>query len=118
MAKVAVVILAGTDSASDLGRVVNGLEVAKESQEKEGDTQVVFDGAGTQWIGELTDSDHDYHELFSSVRSSVQGACAYCAEAYGVKESVEANDVDLLGDFDGHPSIHSLIDEGYQVLTF
>ena len=55
---------------------------------------------------------------FSSVRPSVQGACAYCSEAYGVKESVEANDVELLGEFDGHPSIAGLIDEGYQVLTF
>jgi hypothetical protein len=118
MAKVAAVILAGTDAASDLGRVVNGLEVAKEAQEKEGDARVVFDGAGTQWVGKLSDAAHDYRDLFSSVRPSVQGACAYCSEAYGVKESVEANDVELLGAFDGHPSIAGLIDEGYQVLTF
>ncbi len=46
------------------------------------------------------------------------GACGYCAGAYGVKDAIESTDVDLLDEFDGHPSVRKLISNGYQVLTF
>jgi hypothetical protein len=48
----------------------------------------------------------------------VQGACSYCANAYGVKDDIESGDVDLIDEFDGHPSVHKLVSNGYQVLTF
>lgn len=49
MAKSTTVILAGTESHADNGRLVNGLEAAKEFAENEGDeAELIFDGAGTQ----------------------------------------------------------------------
>jgi hypothetical protein len=35
-----------------------------------------------------------------------------------VKDAIERTDVELLDEFDGHPSIRKLISNGYQVLTF
>jgi hypothetical protein len=45
------------------------------------------------------------------------GACSYCANAFGATESVKEAGVPLLDEYEGHPSVQNLIDEGYQVLT-
>jgi len=118
MAKAAIVILAGTESHADSGRVVNGLEAAKEFAENDGDElELIFDGAGTQWIPELEDEDHDYHDLYASV-SEDAAACDYCAGAFGVDEAVQDAGVVTLDDHEGHPSIRSLVDDDYEIITF
>ena len=118
MPKAATIVFADTDSAEGLGRVVNALTTAKEFKEAGDEARVIFDGAGTKWVAELSPEGHKYHGLFEEVRDLVDGACAYCAEAFGVKEEVEQTGVELLGDYEGHPSIRSLIGEGYEVVTF
>jgi hypothetical protein len=118
MANAAIVILAGTESHSDVGRLVNGLEAAKEFAETDGDeVEVIFDGAGTQWIEELEDEDHDYHDLYRAVRDDA-AACDYCAGAFGVDDAVNDAGVVRLDDYDGHPSIRSLVDDDYEIITF
>lgn len=66
--------------------------------------RLVFDGAGTRWIGELASAGHKYHSLFESVKD-LAGACSYCAQALGVKPAIEQEAVALLDEFDGHPSL-------------
>ncbi len=118
MHKVAIIVLAGTESKEGLGRVVNALEAVKELKEGAMDVRLIFDGAGTLWIPELARSEHPYHGLFEAVSDRIAGACRYCAQAYGVREAVEARSVPLLGEFEGHPSLRRLVAEGFQVLTF
>ncbi|WP_137286994.1 DsrE family protein [Halorussus salinisoli] len=118
MAKAAIVILAGTESHAGLGRLVNGLEAAKEFAETEGDdVELIFDGAGTQWVPELEDEDHDYHELYQTVRDDM-AVCDYCAGAFGVGDAVEDAGVVTLDENEGHPSIRSLVDDDYEIITF
>lgn len=118
MAKAAVVILAGTEGHANLGRIVNGLETAKEFAETDGDeVELIFDGAGTQWIPELEDPDSDPHELYQAVKDNAS-ACDYCSGAFGVDDAVNDSDVVRLDDHDGHPSIRSLVADGYEVITF
>jgi hypothetical protein len=118
MAKAAVVILAGTEGHANLGRIVNGLETAREFAETDGDeVELIFDGAGTQWIPELEDEDSDYHDLYASVRDSAS-ACEYCSGAFGVEDAVADAGVVTLDDHDGHPSIRSLVDDDYEIITF
>jgi len=118
MTKAAIVILAGTDGHSNLGRLVNGLEAAKEFAENDDDElELVFDGAGTQWIPELEDEEHDYHELYQSVRGDTS-VCDYCSGAFGVEEAVRDAGLVTVDDHDGHPSIRSLVDDDYEVITF
>lgn len=116
--KIAILVLADTETHGDLGRAVNALEVAKEFKEAGDQVTIVFDGAGTRWIAELSNPEHKRHALFESLRNAIQGACAFCSAAFGVKDAVVAADIPLLTDFDQHPSIRSLVDEGYQVITF
>ncbi|WP_408960486.1 DsrE family protein [Natrinema sp. 74] len=118
MVKTAIFILAGTESHSDLGRLVNGLEAAREfSENDEDELELIFDGAGTQWIEELEDEDHDYHDLYQSVQGEA-AVCDYCAGAFGADEAVEDAGLVRIDENEGHPSIRSLVDDGYEIITF
>lgn len=118
MAKAAIVILAGTESHADQGRVVNGLEAAKEFAETEGDdVDLIFDGAGTQWVPELDDEDHEYHDLYQTVRDDM-AVCDYCAGSFGVGDAVEDAGITTLDENEGHPSIRSFVDDDYEIITF
>lgn len=118
MEKVAVVVLAGTESHESLGRMVNALELAKELQEHGDEVKIVFDGAGTEWIPELEKEEHDVHPLYSAVKENIHGACRFCAKAFGVFKEIRDSDVDLLDEYDQHPSLRNFIVDDYRVVTF
>jgi hypothetical protein len=48
----------------------------------------------------------------------IGGACSYCSGAYGVKDQGEQTGVTLLDEYEGHPSLRTLICDGYAVVTF
>jgi hypothetical protein len=118
MTKAAIVTLADTESKEGLGRMISALTIAKEFKEEGNEVSVVFDGAGAGWVGELSDPEHKYIKHFESVKDDVEGACAYCARAFGVEQEVQQSDVELMREFEGHPSLAKLVSEGYQVITF
>lgn len=118
MLKVAIFVLADIESHGDLGRVVNALVAVKELKEAGDDVALVFDGAGTRWLGELVKTGHPAHLLFQAVREKVTGACRFCADAFNVEEEIRQQGVVLLEDFDQHPSLRTYLSEGYQVITF
>lgn len=109
MSKVAIIVLADTETHEALGRVVNALEAVKEFKDGHDDVQLIFDGAGPKWIVELEKPDHKLHGLYNAVKDRIAGACEFCAGAFGVK---------LAGEFEGHPSFKKLVSQGYQVITF
>lgn len=78
----------------------------------------MFDGAGTKWVGALAREGHPLHRQFVAVKATIDGACRYCARAFGATEAVQAAGVPLLGEYEGHPSIRKLVAQGYQVITF
>jgi hypothetical protein len=118
MPKAAAVVFADTDRPEGLGRVVNAMTTVKEFKEAGDEATLIFDGAGTKWVGELSDEGHKYNQLYQEVRDVLAGACSYCASAYGVREQVEQSGVELLDEYSGHPSLRQLVQDGYQVLTF
>ena len=117
MTKAAVVILAENESHADYGRLANALEAAKEFAENDDELEVIFDGAGVQWIPELEAESSDYHGLYAAVREHVS-VCDYCASAFEVSEAVDAAGLERLAEYDGHPSIRSLVDDDYEIITF
>lgn len=118
MNKIAIVVLADTETHGDLGRAVNALEVAKEFQQAGDEVAIVFDGAGTKWVPALDDPSHKRHALWNEVKPSVAGACSFCSTAFGAKSGVEASGIALLDDFDEHPSLRGYVERGFTVLTF
>lgn len=109
MSRAAILILAGADTHSDLGRLVNGLVAAKEFKERGDDIKVIFDGGSTAWLHKLIDPEHPAHRLFQQVHEAVEGACQYCAGAFHATEAVRQAKVALLDEYEGHPSIAGLL---------
>ncbi len=118
MAKISVVLLAGTESHGDLGRLVNAISLVKEAKEAGDEVELVFDGAGTEWIPELEDEEHKMHRPYRAIKDEVAGACEFCAGAFGVKEAVREAGIAFLSEFEGHPSLRRRIEQGYRVVTF
>lgn len=118
MTKAAIVLLAGADSHADLGRATNALETVKQFQQAGDEAVLIFDGAGVVWVPRLADAGHDLHDLFSQVEESVHGACQFCANAFKVRDEIEATDIPVVDEKDRHPDLHRLVDEGYEVITF
>lgn len=118
MQKIAIVILADTTPADGLGRVVNGLMAAKEFKDAQDDVQVIFSGAGTRWIGELSNPEHKLHGVYTELQDSIVGACGFCAGTFGVADTVKASGVNLLEEYGTNMSFRRLLQNGYQVIAF
>ena len=118
MSKVAIVILADIETKEDFGRAVNALMTAKEFKDAGDEVQIIFDGAGTKWIGKFNEKDGKYNALFDSVRDKIAGVCSYCAGAFKVADEASNFSISLLDEYNGHPSFKKLVDNGYTVLTF
>jgi hypothetical protein len=116
--RVAMVVLADNESHEGLGRVVNAMVATKELMDAGDAVKLIFDGGGTVWPGELAQEDHKAHRLWESVHGAVHRACSYCAEAFDATLSVQEAGVKLLDEYKRHPSLRSLLHDGYQVITF
>ncbi|MCL4529097.1 MAG: hypothetical protein M1282_06765 [Chloroflexi bacterium] len=119
MNKVALVVFAESEgSHSDLARVVNTLEVAKEFKDGGDEVEIIFDGAGVTSAVALADPENKRHRLYGAVQDKVSGVCAFCAKAFGVYEKAQALNIPLLDEHNKHPSLRTRVNKGYQVITF
>ncbi len=109
MQKVAIVLLADTETPGDMGRMANALMAVTEFKQAGDQVKLILDGAATKWVGQLSQPDHKYHNTFQQVRQTVSGVCSYCANAYGVADQVKAANLPLSDDFQGHPSFRDLV---------
>ena len=123
--KAAVVVLSDPKSGSDeaLGRLFNALAATYDFKERGDDVTLLFQGAGTRWIGEVGKTGHPAHALFKEVEDKVAGVSCGCAEVFGGTEEAESSGFDLIKDnavpgTSGLPSLRNLAGEGYTVLTF
>ena len=118
ISKVAIVVLAEEGNHDALGRIVNALEFAKELKEKDHEVGIIFAGAGTTFIPALENKDHKAHGIYKSVEDVIDGACEFCSNAFGVLDEVKKTNIELLSEFDNHPSLEKYIAQGYQVVTY
>ncbi len=118
MAKIAIVVLADNQSHGDTGYLVNALELAVQCQAAGDEVKILFDGAGTKWIPYLTNKGADLHPLYADVADLVEGACKFCADAYGVQDRIVEREIPLLDDARGHPDLRALMGQGFEIVTF
>jgi|SRR3990172_6101893 len=116
--KVCLVVFAESESHSDLARVVNALEVAKEFKEGGDEVQLIFDGGGVTSAVAFADPENKRHRLYAAVQDKVSGVCAFCSKAFGVYEKAQALNIPLLDEYEKHPSLRSRVSQGYQIITF
>lgn len=102
----------------ELARALHGLLYARELHEAGIPVRVVFDGAGTTWIREFGNPGHKYHGVYRQVADAglIDGACAYCAGAFGVKEDIQSAGISLLDAAGGHPSLVRYVRDGWMPL--
>jgi hypothetical protein len=124
--KAAIVVLSDPKSGSQeeaFGRVFNALAAAYDFKQRGNDVSVLFQGAGTRWIGELSKKDNPAHELYKEVEDTIAGISCGCADVFGGSEEARASGFDLITDnpvpgTTGLPSLAALVGEGRNVLTF
>ncbi|MDP9416996.1 MAG: hypothetical protein M3P48_04015 [Actinomycetota bacterium] len=95
MPRAAVILFADAETPEGTGLMANALTTVSEFKDAGDEAILVFDGAGTRWIPQLTDPEFRYHRLLEQVRDRVRGASVYCARAYGVKDEIEAAGIPL-----------------------
>jgi hypothetical protein len=123
--KATIVILSDPKNGSEeaLGRVFNGLAAAYDFKQAGDDVSVVFQGAGTRWIGDLTKKDHPAHDLFEAVKDQVAGVSCGCADVFGASEDAEKSGLDLIKENPvpgtrGMASLRKYAAEGATIITF
>lgn len=123
--KLAITVLSDPTHGGDeaLGRLFNALSLAAEAKELGDEVQIVFAGAGTRWLGELTKLGHPARALFGSVRELVKGASCGCAEVFGATKTVEACGVPLLKEHAlagtaGVASLRAAVADGWVPMLF
>ncbi|NOS61466.1 MAG: hypothetical protein HOO66_00225 [Nitrosarchaeum sp.] len=116
--KVAVFVFADVGTHEGLGRVVNALESVKQFKEAKDDVKIYFDGTGTKWIQELSKSDHIAHGLHEAVKDKVEGACLFCATAFGASKTAQQCKVELIDEKDQHIDVRKLVADGYMIMNF
>ncbi len=123
--KTAIVILSDPKSGSEeaLGRVFNALATAYDFKQAGKEVTILFQGAGTRWIGELGKKEHPAHSLFEEVVGSVAGVSCGCADVFGATEDAQKAGFDLIKDnpvpgTPGLPSLQKLSADGFTILTF
>jgi hypothetical protein len=87
--KAAIVVLSDPKSGSQeeaLGRVFNALAAAYDFKQRGDDVSVLFQGAGTRWIGQLSQADHPAHALYKEVEDTIAGVSCGCADVFGGSE--------------------------------
>jgi len=118
-------ILSDPRSGSDeaLGRLMNALAAAYEAQHRGDEVIILFQGTGTRWLHKLVKKDHPAHELFETVKQTIAGASLGCAEMFDAAQEVQRTGFDLIGGNPapgtaGLPGIHTLLRQGFTVLTY
>lgn len=117
MSKVAVIVFADSESHADMGRVTNAMEIVNEFNDAGDEGKLLFDGAGVTWPGKLSDEGHLLHKSFKKVKPHILGACAFCSKAFKAEEGVRKAGIPFLEDYNGHPSVRGLVQDGYQIIT-
>ncbi len=123
--KTAVIVYSDPKNGSEesLGRVFNALAATYDFKQQGDEVALLFQGAGTRWVSELSQKDHPAHELYESVRDKVAGVSCGCAAVFGATAEVEKQGLDLIKDnavpgTSGLPSLRKLVSDGYTILNF
>ena len=123
--KTAIIILSDPKSGSEeaLGRVFNALAAAYDYKQANDEVEILFQGAGTRWVGELSKSDHPAYALFKQVKDKVAGVSCGCADVFGGAEDAKKSRFDLIKNnpvpgTSGLPSLRQLQNDGFNVFIF
>ena len=81
--------------------------------------KVVIEGAATKLIPDLAKTDNPLHTLWEKAKAArlIAGVCQACAGKMGTLEAAKDQDLELLADMHGHPSMAGYFQEGFEVIS-
>lgn len=104
--------------SGDLARAYRGLKTALEFTQAGDDVVVVFDGSGVETLAAIADPTSKLNAILEGIKSSVAGACSFCANSHDVSDAIVAAGYPLLADYEGEASVRRYVSAGYTVLNF
>lgn len=118
--KYAIILQAGKESHEGMARAVHAFLYAKELKEHGHDVVLIFDGAGTEWIEELSnpESQSKLKPMYEQLKQAdvLEVICDFCAGAFAVKDRLAQRQLPLTAEYEGHPSIATWADAGYALM--
>jgi hypothetical protein len=116
--KIAIIVLADSNTDEGLGRIVNALAAAGEYNKAGDEVRIVFTGTGTKWPARLEKTDHPANGLYEAAKDLVDGACGFCANAFGQTKAMKQYSINLLADSGPFMSYRHYTEAGFQILIF
>ncbi|MEN8244383.1 MAG: cytoplasmic protein [Thermodesulfobacteriota bacterium] len=82
--------------------------------------KVVIEGAATKLLPELVKKDNPLHTLWEKAKTAglIAGVCKACTGKMGTLEAAKEQNLGLLADMNGHPSMSGYLEEGFEVISF
>ncbi len=123
MSKVAIILLAGPGTHESHARMFHSLVYSKELREKGHEVRLIFDGASTEWLAKWGDPQDDDDRMMGRFFAGLRDAgltyivCDFCAGAFNVHDKLKTQGEPLVAEYLNHPSVATLIDDGFQLLT-
>lgn len=93
---------------------------ALDMNEKGMEVKIVMEGASTALIPDLAMSGNPLNSMWEKVKEIglVAGVCKGCAIKMQALESAKAQNLAILDDMKGHPSMAAFFENGYDIITF
>lgn len=93
---------------------------ALDMEDRNYEAKIIIEGSATKLIPEMGKKDHPLHVLWEKVKNYglVEGACKACSKKMEVLHEVEAQDIPVLDEMSGHPSMATYRDDGFEVMIF
>jgi hypothetical protein len=122
MAKIAIIVLEGPAQEESVAKIRHAMIYSKEIKLSGNEITLIFDGNGTKWLDIISNetSKFDFlNKLFKEITEMgiMYKACGFCSARKEVKESLSAKNIQFLSEFDGHPDVGKLINEGWQIIV-
>ena len=96
--------------------LLNALDMDRRNFE----VRVVIEGAATKLVPELAKKDNPLHQMWEKAKNYglVDGVCKACSAKMGTQEAAEEQNLALLDDMSGHPSMAQYQEDGSEVMIF
>ncbi len=93
---------------------------ALDMQSRGYDVKLIIEGSATRLVKLLAEPDAPFAELYQKVKDAglVDAVCRACAAKMGTLQDAESQNLPLVSDMSGHPSIARYMEEGYEIMTF
>ena len=122
MAKIAIIVLEGPSQEESVAKIRHAMIYSKEIKLSGNEITLIFDGNGTKWLDIISNetSKFDFlNKLFKEITEMgiIYKACGFCSTRKEVKESLSAKNIQFLSEFEGHPDVGKLINDGCQIIV-